>query len=162
MSTLPPYWFLFRTQSHLASEAHARGHNTHFAFLEYTRLESKTTKTRSSCFVFCGLLQSPSYADLRKTYILISVGTCSWNFNVFFFFFFGGGAGGGIQPSKDDSIRSLWRTIIQGGKAQVQEVGGHAAEDQIQIRTSSWLINHQGSVHTKFYSRDWSIQSIIY
>ena len=39
-------------------------------------------------------------------------------------------------------------------KAQVQEVGDHAAEDQKQIRTSSWWINHPGSVHTKFYSRE--------
>ena len=37
------------------------------------------------------------------------------------------------------------------GKAQVQEVGGHAAEDQKRIQTSSWLLNHPGSVHTKFY-----------
>ena len=44
----------------------------------------------------------------------------------------------------------------------VQEVGGHAAADQNQIRTSSWWINHPVSVHTKFYSRDWLIQSIIY
>ena len=29
-----------------------------------------------------------------------------------------------------------------------------AAEDQNQILTSSWQINHPGSVHTKFYSRD--------
>ena len=39
--------------------------------------------------------------------------------------------------------------------------GGHAAEDQNQIRTSSWQIN-LGSVYTKFYSRDWLIQSTIY
>ena len=30
------------------------------------------------------------------------------------------------------------KTKIQSGKAQVQEVGGHAAEDQKEIRTSSW------------------------
>ena len=39
---------------------------------------------------------------------------------------------------------------------------GHEARDQNHIRTSSWLINYPGSVHTKFYSRDWFIQSIIY
>jgi len=27
---------------------------------------------------------------------------------------------------------------MQSGKAQVQEVGSHAAEDQKQIKTSSW------------------------
>ena len=47
-------------------------------------------------------------------------------------------------------------------KSSVQEVGGHAAEDQKEIRTSSSGINHLGSVHTKFYSRNWSIQSICY
>jgi len=30
---------------------------------------------------------------------------------------------------------------MQSGKAQVQEVGGHAAKDQKQIQTSSWGIN---------------------
>ena len=36
-------------------------------------------------------------------------------------------------------------------------------EDQKQIRTSSWWINHSGLVdHTKFYCRDWLKQSIIY
>ena len=43
-----------------------------------------------------------------------------------------------------------------------QEVVGHAAADQNQIRTSSWWINHPVSVHTKSYSHDWLIQSIIY
>ena len=37
-------------------------------------------------------------------------------------------------------------------KPKYKKVGGQAAEDQKQIRTSSWLINHPGSVHTKFYS----------
>ena len=36
------------------------------------------------------------------------------------------------------------------------------SEDQKQIRTSSWWINHPGSVHVKFYSSYWWIQSIIY
>ena len=27
------------------------------------------------------------------------------------------------------------------------KVGGHAAEDQNQIRTSSWKMNHPGSAH---------------
>ena len=35
-----------------------------------------------------------------------------------------------------------------------KKVGGYAAEDQNQIRTSSWYVNHPGSVHVKFYSRD--------
>ena len=43
---------------------------------------------------------------------------------------------------------------MQSEKAQVQEVGGHAADNQKQIQTSSWCINHTGSVHTKFYSHD--------
>ena len=51
---------------------------------------------------------------------------------------------------------------MQSGKAQEQEVGGHAAEDRKQIWTSSWWISHPGSVHIKFYSGDWPIQSVIY
>ena len=47
-------------------------------------------------------------------------------------------------------------------KLKYKKVGGHAAEDQKQIRTSSWWLSHPGSVHAKFYSRDWLIQSIIY
>ena len=44
-----------------------------------------------------------------------------------------------------------------------KKVGGYAAEDQNQIRTFSWYINHPGSVHgVKFYSRDWLIQPLIY
>ena len=39
-------------------------------------------------------------------------------------------------------------------KVEKQEVLGHAAEDHSKIRTSSWEINHPGSVHTKFYGRD--------
>ena len=35
-----------------------------------------------------------------------------------------------------------------------KKVGGYAAEDQNQIRTSSWYIKHPRSVHVKFYSRD--------
>ena len=46
-------------------------------------------------------------------------------------------------------------------KVQVQELGGHRAKDQTQIQTSSWWINKPGSVHTKFYSCCWLIQSII-
>ena len=39
---------------------------------------------------------------------------------------------------------------MQRRKAQAQEVGGYnAAKDQKQIWTSSWWINHPGSVHTK-------------
>ena len=39
-------------------------------------------------------------------------------------------------------------------KKKNKKVGGHAAEHQSQIRTSSWWINIPGSVHTKFYSRN--------
>ena len=56
-----------------------------------------------------------------------------------YFFFFGGGEGlFNIQFRKDDSISSSYRTGIQSGKVLVQDVGGHAAEDQQQIQTSSW------------------------
>ena len=48
-------------------------------------------------------------------------------------------------------------------KLKYKKVRGHAAEDHKQIQTSrSWWIYHLGSVHMKFYSRDWLIQSIIY
>ena len=43
---------------------------------------------------------------------------------------------------------------MQSGKAQVQEVLGHAAQDQKQIWTSSLWITHPGSVHKKCYSRN--------
>ena len=46
------------------------------------------------------------------------------------------------------------------GKMQVQEVGGYAAEDQIQIRPSNTWTNNPGSVQMKFYSRDWPIEPI--
>ena len=40
-------------------------------------------------------------------------------------------------------------------KLKYKNVRGHAAKDQNQIQTSSRQINHPGSVHMKFYSRDW-------
>ena len=46
-------------------------------------------------------------------------------------------------------------------KLKYKKVGGHAAENQNQMRTSSWWINHHGSVHIKFNSCDWLLQSII-
>ena len=46
----------------------------------------------------------------------------------------------------------LAKTMVSSGKAQVQEVGGHAAEDPTQIQTSSWCINHPGSGQMKFDS----------
>ena len=42
--------------------------------------------------------------------------------------------------------------MVSSGKAQVQEVGGHAAEDPTQIQTFSWCINHPGSGQMKFDS----------
>ena len=58
----------------------------------------------------------------------------------------GGGGGGGllnrdgglceswrIYFSKDDGFNSSKRTKVDSGKAQVEEVGGHVAEDQKQI-----------------------------
>ena len=63
----------------------------------------------------------------------------------------GGGAGGGgllnrdgllcesglIYFSRDEGFNSPKRTKVDSGTAQVREVGGHAAEDQTQIRTCS-------------------------
>ena len=43
-----------------------------------------------------------------------------------------------IQFTKDGGISSPKCTRTQTGKAQVKEVGGHAAEVQTEIRTSSW------------------------
>ena len=45
----------------------------------------------------------------------------------------GEGRGGVISFSKDGGITSLLRTIIRSGKAQVQEIVDHVAEDQKQI-----------------------------
>ena len=43
----------------------------------------------------------------------------------------------------------------QSGKDKAHEVGGHEADDQNQMLTSSSWINHTGwSVHMKCYSRD--------
>ena len=61
----------------------------------------------------------------------------------------GGGGGlfnrdGGLCESglicfrRDDGFNSPKRTKVDSGKAQEREVGGHAAEDQTQIRTCSW------------------------
>ena len=49
---------------------------------------------------------------------------------------------------------------MQSGKAQVQEVLGHAAQEQKQIQTSSLWINHPGSVHKKFYSRNYRLMTV--
>ena len=74
VSTPPPYWFLFRTQSHLAREAHARAIKILISRFSST-LDSGVNALQ--LFVYCGLLQSPSFEGLRKTYILMPVGTCS-------------------------------------------------------------------------------------
>ena len=56
----------------------------------------------------------------------------------------GRGEGGGClietvsYVRADDGFNSPKRTKVDSGKAQVPEVGGHAAEDQTQIRTCSW------------------------
>ena len=44
------------------------------------------------------------------------------------------------------------RPGMPSGKAQLQEVGVHATEDQKQIQTSNTSINHSESVQRKFYS----------
>ena len=41
-------------------------------------------------------------------------------------------------------------------------VGGHAAEDQKQFRTSSWWINHPGSVHMHELLELWLINTVYY
>ena len=50
---------------------------------------------------------------------------------------------------------------MRSGKVQVQEVGGHVAKDQNkpELLVGELTIPDQ---FTKFYSRDWLIQSIIY
>ena len=45
---------------------------------------------------------------------------------------------GAYSFNPDDGISSPQRTRKQSGKAQVQEVRGHVAENQKQIRTCSW------------------------
>ena len=64
------------------------------------------------------------------------------------------GGGGRYLISKEDSVWSSKRTRMQGGKAQVQEVRGHAAEDQKTNLNFQLVIKLSGSVHTKIYSRD--------
>ena len=59
------------------------------------------------------------------------------------------GEGGNIFRGWEVRIIALWsgisapeRSRMQSGKAQVPKVGGQAAEDQKQIKTSSCWINH--------------------
>ena len=59
------------------------------------------------------------------------------------------GGGRNIFRGWEVRIIALWsgisvpeRTRMQSGKTQVPKVGGHAAEDQRQIKTSSCWINH--------------------
>ena len=55
--------------------------------------------------------------------------------------------GGLISFSKDGVIGSPLRPRIKNGKAQVQEVGGHAAEDTNQsfqlVNKPSWISPHK-------------------
>ena len=78
---------------------------------------------------------------------------------LFFWKHLGGRGGGGLNLAKT-MVSVLCNTKWK--KLKYKNVGGHAAEYQKPIRTSSWWINYLGSVHTKFYSGDWLIQSIIY
>ena len=75
----------------------------------------------------------------------------------------------GVSTLVNYNERHVDKVIWEGGglfsfqrPAQVQDVGGHAPEDQKQIRTSSTWINHPVSVQMKFYSCDWLTQPIIY
>ena len=50
-----------------------------------------------------------------------------------------------------------------GGGAGVAYLRREIVQPRVKnIGTSSWWINHLGSVHTKFYSDNWLMQSIIY
>ena len=72
-------------------------------------------------------------------------------------------AWGGLFNSEKTMVSVLHKELeYKAEKLKYKKVGGHATEDQNQIRTSRWQINHPRSVHTKFYSRDWLLQSIIY
>ena len=56
--------------------------------------------------------------------------------------------GWGYLITKEDSVWSSKRTRMQGGKAQVQEVGGHAADDQktnlnFQLVIHVWISPHE-------------------
>ena len=42
-------------------------------------------------------------------------------------------------------------------KLKYEKAGGYAAEDQKQTQISSWWINHNKTVHEKFYRYDWLI-----
>ena len=57
-----------------------------------------------------------------------------------------------VLNKRQGSLYCLAKTMVSSAKAQVQEVGGHAAEDPTQIQTSSWCINHPGSGQLKFDS----------
>ena len=78
--------------------------------------------------------------------------------------FAAGGGGGSFNLIKmmEQCIISPKITKPESGEAQENKVGGHAAEDQKQIRTVSTRINDIRSVHMNCYSRDKLIQSIIY
>ena len=62
---------------------------------------------------------------------------------------------GGLFNSDKTMVSVLHKELeYKVEKLKNKKVGGQAAADQNQIPTSSWGINHPGSVHTKFYSRD--------
>ena len=66
--------------------------------------------------------------------------------------------GGGGDLIETEGLFNLETTMVlvlhKELEYKEQDVFGHAAEDQNQIRTSSWYINHPGEVNTKLYSRD--------
>ena len=59
------------------------------------------------------------------------------------------GGGEGVFNLAKTIVSVLHREPKYKVEKLIQEVGDYAAEDQIQIWTSSWWINHPGSVHTK-------------
>ena len=98
----------------------------------------KGTKAKKVCSILEVLCFLFAHSDYRKSSIKLPPPgelfiSCPFD---------GGGSlietGGLFNFRNNDVISSPCRTTIQSGKAQVQEVLGHAAEDQNQIRSSSW------------------------
>ena len=62
-----------------------------------------------------------------------------------------GGWGGDLFHLEKTMVSVLHKELeYKVEKLKNKKVGGHAAEVQNQIQTSTWQINHPGSVHMKF------------